>query len=470
LFSFPNLGGITRVLDASGSLATGYVRVRPTNGTTPSGLLLVQNRQSGILVNETVVPAAPLLASGRTYFEVNASASLTTVLSFANPNPRDVTMTFELRNSEGIISQAGSFVLAASETACDASSTCNQLTASVHEGPFASGLNSAGTFTFASTEPIAVSAFRAFHNEREPSDLLLTNQPVIDMSMSPSRETQVIPYFGVSGIMRTEVVLTNPTGTELQGRMEILDRFGNAGFVRSGDVDVNTIDYSIAPNSVQRFNLTQGFSGVLEGSILVSSLNSDSVPSALAIVSYAVNGITVSEAGIAPTMGTAFRTYAQLSNSPKLRTYIGIANPNAMSGSIQISVTDLSGNLLDTRYRTIGPRSETLVALTGLFRTLPISSFRGIVRIETTLPTISVFTLRQQFNEREPSADLLSSAVPPVVENAPYTTQELVFPGLRTGDGSSTEIILFSGTSGATSEGEILLVRPDGVPLELPTN
>jgi hypothetical protein len=41
---------------------------------------------------------------------------------------------------------------------------------------------------------------------------------------------------------------------------------------------------------------------------------------------------------------------------------------------------------------------------------------------------------------------------------------------LRTGDGSSTEIILFSGTAGATSEGEIIIVRPDGVPLELPTN
>ena len=288
--------------------------------------------------------------------------------------------------------------------------------------------------------------------------------------MSPSRETQAIPYFGVSSVMRTEVVLTNPTGTELQGRMEILDRFGNAGFVRSGDVDVSTIDYSIAPNSVQRFNLSQGFSGVLEGSILVSSQNSDSVPSALAIVSYTVNGIRVSEAGITPTMGTAFRTYAQLSNAPKVRTYVGIANPNASGGSIQISVTDLKGNLLDTRYRTIGPRSEMLVALTGLFRTLPMASFRGIVRLETTLPAISVFTLRQQFNEREPNADLLSSAISPVVESGPYSTQELVFPGLRTGEGSSTEIILFSGTAGATSEGEIIIVRPDGVPLELPTN
>jgi hypothetical protein len=131
---------------------------------------------------------------------------------------------------------------------------------------------------------------------------------------------------------------------------------------------------------------------------------------------------------------------------------------------------DLDGHLIDSRYRMIGPWTETVMAISGLFRTLPLASFRGIVRIETDLPKISVFTLRQQFNEREPNADFLSTAMVPSVENAPASTQDLVLPAWRMGGGYSTEIILFSGTSGATSQGEILVVRPDGTPLDLPTN
>src|SRR4029434_1188469 len=178
LFSISNRGAITRNTDSSGDLVTGYARVRTNDGTSPSGFLLVHKRKAEILVNEFVVPAPPLLASGRTYFEVNANGTLTTALSFANPNSRDVTITFELRNSAGNISQVGSFTLAGSETGCEGGSSCNQLSAFVHEPPFASGLDPRGTFSFTSTDPVSVAAFRAFHNEREPSDLLMKNQHV----------------------------------------------------------------------------------------------------------------------------------------------------------------------------------------------------------------------------------------------------------------------------------------------------
>ena len=54
----------------SGPVAVGYGTVQPGAGnTTPTGIAVFSYRSNGVLVNETAVPASPLLQSGRIYAE-----------------------------------------------------------------------------------------------------------------------------------------------------------------------------------------------------------------------------------------------------------------------------------------------------------------------------------------------------------------------------------------------------------------
>jgi hypothetical protein len=90
----------------------------------------------------------------------------------------------------------------------------------------------------------------------------------------------------------------------------------------------------------------------------------------------------------------------------------------------------------------------------------------GILRIATDLPKLSVAGFRERYNTREPAPDFLFTSIPLVVETgAPL--QRLAFPYLANGEGVKAQIILFSGTAGETSQGQLLFTRPDGTPLML---
>src|SRR5205814_1902209 len=72
-----------------------------------------------------------------------------------------------------------------------------------------------------------------------------------------------------------------------------------------------------------------------------------------------------------------------------------------------------------------------------LFPTLP-ATFQGIVRV-TSSTSIEVAALRGRYNER---GDFLMTTTPPLNDAAPPAT-ELVFPQIVSGNGYSTQIVVF---------------------------
>jgi len=464
-FSISNLTAIARATDGLGPKVTGYGRAAITAGTAPSGLAIFGSHDGDLLVNEFAVPATPLMTSGRVYFEVSGDGLLKTSMSIANPNIQDATVTFELRNVEGGIYQSGSFTLTGTAGSCDPELICNQLSRYVDDFPFMSGRNIEGTLSFTSTAPVAVSAYRTLYNERTPRDLLMTNLPVVDLATSSVHETPVIPHFLLGNGMSTRLVLMNTTGKQLQGSVKFLDSAGAPMLVNHSGTLVDTLPYSIASNGAERVVILQGPSPQ-SGSAWVVPMGDDPAPETLSMLSYKPADYTLAESITSVTMGTAFRMYVELSASDRISTAVAFANASSAAGSVTLSLTDLDGNLVASETRALAPSGKIVASIESLLPSLAGGSVRGILRITTDLPSLSVVGFRERFNNRQPAPDYLFTGIVPVRETgAPQ--QDLIFSQLADGYGISLEIVLYSGTAGATSQGNLFFIRPDGTPFTL---
>ena len=106
--------------------------------------------------------------------------------------------------------------------------------------------------------------------------------------------------------------------------------------------------------------------------------------------------------------------------------------------------------------------------LTGVLTELPgLQSLslpvQGLLRITSTSP-IAVVGLRSRTNER---GDFLITTTPPVAEDEPASTTEMVFPHIVEGGGYTTQFILFSGKPGQASAGTLRFLSQSGQPLNL---
>jgi hypothetical protein len=95
-------------------------------------------------------------------------------------------------------------------------------------------------------------------------------------------------------------------------------------------------------------------------------------------------------------------------------------------------------------------------------RSIP-DSFEGVVRIQTTSGAgIAVIGLRGEYNARN---DFLITTSMPVNEATAASSSVTMFPHLAVGDGYETEFVLFSGSTGQTSAGQLDFFSQSGAPL-----
>ena len=106
---------------------------------------------------------------------------------------------------------------------------------------------------------------------------------------------------------------------------------------------------------------------------------------------------------------------------------------------------------------------QTSKFLAELFPNLP-NTFKGVLRIATSSPGVSVVALRAHYNER---GDFLITTTPPTIEGNAASSAEMLFPHLADGGGYTTQFILFSGTAAQSSSGDLRLYDPNGQPLPL---
>jgi len=172
------------------------------------------------------------------------------------------------------------------------------------------------------------------------------------------------------------------------------------------------------------------------------------------------------------TMGTTFRMFAQISSAAQLMSGVAIANGTNISGSVTLTLMSLDGSTtLGTSVPLVLPASGQIAGFVDqLIPSLAGQTVKGVLRISTTVSSISVVGLRGRYTERQPVADFLITTTPPTLESSLPVTGVRLFPHFATGEGYTTHFVLFSGLSGRTSGGALSFASPGGIPLYLNLN
>jgi hypothetical protein len=461
-------GGFSVITDGSGSETVGYSRIQPDNGNTaPAGVAIFGFRQSNVLVTEAGVPASPLLTSARIYAEVNDPVN--TGVAFANPNNQTANISFHFTDMQGNDVGAGSMTLNANQ----------QIATFLNQDPFnvlAGRSSFQGTFSFTSDVGISVIALRGFSNERTPSDFIITTLPVTNVSAPAASGTVYLPHFADGGGWTTEIVLVNPTDATITGSVQFFGQGGTNAAAVPVAITANvqtatTFPYSIPRQSSFKF-VTAGLAAATSsGSVRVTPTSGAVAPSSLVIFSYKPAGITLTEAGAPAIQGSAFRMYVEETATGgvgSIQTGFAIANldPGATTATLELSNLDGTPAAKPASVPLPG-NGQVAMFLDQVFANLSFP-FQGVLRISGGTPAgFSVVGLRTRTNER---GDFLITTTPPTNESNPGSPTELLFPHLANGGGYTTQFILFSGTAGQSSSGNLRLLEQDGSPLNLTVN
>jgi hypothetical protein len=466
-FSLSDKGATSSITSGSGSASTGYARILPNVGsTTPTGVAIFGYGPSGILVTEAGVPASPLIQQGRLYAEVGPSGrngfGTDVGIAIANPSSQTATITFSYTDSNGVDGVSGSYSLPPGQ----------QLAKYLEEAPWNVPLNFKGTFTFRSTVSISVVALQLYNNER--NEPLITTLPVIDTTVASSTAPAVLSHFVDGAGWSTSVLLVNPTDSTITGIIQFSNDSGVVSTLTANGQTGNSFSYTIQRRSSFKLQ-TAGVGNMQSGSVtvhpaLAAPNGSTSTPVALAVFSYA-NGAatTVTQAGVPANAGTAFRLYVEVTSGTPgtagtYSTGFAVANTSSAAGTITFDLYTTSG--VSTGFsttRSIAGFGHTAGYLTDLFQSLPLP-FKGVLRISTSTPGISVVSLRTRYNER---TELLMTTTAPSNESAQTSSNELDFPQVVDGGGFTTQLVLFSGAAGQTSSGNLQFVKSDGTPFLL---
>jgi hypothetical protein len=440
-FTLTDRGGMSLMTAGTAApTSVGYARIHPNTGsTTPSGVAIFGFRQNNILVSETGVPASLPLTSGRIYAEV--AGAVDTGLAIANPNNSTATIRFLFTDTAGNDLGSGSTTIAAN----------GQVAKFLDQAPFNGPPSFQGTFSFISDVPVGVIALRGLTNER--GEFLMSTLPVIDTAAPPGSGTVVVPHFADGGGWVTQIFLVNPTDNPMTGIVQFTNPDGTPANVTIEGQTNSTFAYTVPRRSSQKLRTAATRSTTMSGSVRVVPNGGGSAPTPLVLFSYKPAMITVSEAGVPVTSGTAFRMYVESSGAGNIQSGIAVANTSSSPAIVTFDLTTLSGASAGVSPVTLNlPGSgQTAKFLSDLFPSLG-SSFRGVLRITTTSSGLSVVGLRTRVNER---SDFLITTTPPTVESNPVSTREWLFPHLADGGGYTTQFIFFSGTAGQSSSGTL---------------
>src|SRR5205823_556885 len=167
--------------------------------------------------------------------------------------------------------------------------------------------------------PISAVALRGLTNER--SEFLLTTLPVIPVGGALTSPV-TIPHFADGGGWTTQVVLVSRSSSS-SGTAQFFDRSGRL---------IRTMSYAVAAGSSVRMQTDGSGASTQTGSIVITP-----GVDAFSIVSYKLNGATVTTAGVpALPAGTAFLAYIE--NSGTIRSGIALANPSASPVTVSLEV------------------------------------------------------------------------------------------------------------------------------------
>jgi hypothetical protein len=441
---------------ASPKLTVGYSAIQQSAGAAASGVAIFDYRTNGVLVTEAAVPASGLIQHGRIYAVVGASGNVSsnTGVAIANPNPTQATITFNFTDANGNDYGDGTALVPAN----------GQIAKFINEAPFNALANAVsslqGTMTFSSSVPVSVIALQGLINER--SEFLITTLPVIDLSIAPASGSVTIPHFASGGGWTTQVVLVNTASVSTNGTIQ---------FVAADGTALTSAPFAIAARSSFVYQTSGSGTTIQTGSVRITPAGGNSAPTALTIFSFKSNGVTVTQAGVPTTTGTALRTYVEASGAQgtpgSVRSGIAIANTSSSAVNVVLNLSDLAGNPVATTTLSIAANSQKAAFLNELFaqQSLPLS-LQGMLEIKAPAPGVSAAGLRGRYNER---GDFLETTTPMLDETATINGRQY-FPHFADGGGYTTQFIVFTAGSGQTASGSLIFAGQDGSVLNVVLN
>jgi hypothetical protein len=467
-YATPNRGGT--VIETTGGLdapAVGYARVQPAVSTTPSGFVMLELRQGGVLVNQTGLPGTPTMLSGRTYAEVNGS--INTGVAFVNPGSLPVTIAFNFTDQFGNDFGQGSLALG----------TGAHTAKFFSEAPFSVRSAFAGTFTFSAPAAVGVIALRTLVNER--GEFLVSNQTVTPIPDNIAAAPLTLAHFADGGGWKTGLVLVNTTDGAISGTVQ----FYGEGSATAEAAPVTLIvdgqrgssfNYTIRARSSANLETSAPSGATRTGSVRITPGGGTATPAAFAALSFSRNRVTVSQATIqAQPPANTFRSYVEMNSSVPLsgaiQSAISITNNSATAATVTFELTSLDGsNSGLTAAVTVPAFGHVGRFVHDLFPVVDPPAgevlrvpFRGILRVVSS-NSIAFASFRMRYNER---GDFLITTTPATNEASPSSSAELVFPHIVDRAGYSTQFVVFSGISGQATTGTLRFFGQDGQALNL---
>jgi hypothetical protein len=168
-------------------------------------------------------------------------------------------------------------------------------------------------------------------------------------------------------------------------------------------------------------------------------------------------------------LGNNFRLYVEATPgivNSAIGSYasgFAIANSGTATATVTLDLFSNAGVAVGSTSIQVPGSGVYAKFIDELFPSVPLP-FQGVVRISSSTSALSVVGLRIRWNER---SEFLMTTTPPANEDASTTTDEFDFPHILNGGGFTTEFILFSGSGGQTSSGNLKFSNPDGSALNL---
>jgi TonB family protein len=449
-FSIVDRGAAALSMDGSGDqVAIGYATVQTSFGSAvTAGIAVLTFQSNGTLVSEAGVPASLPVRAARIYAEV--SGAVNTGVAIANPNNQPATITFSFTDSSGSDVGAGIVVIP----------PYKQISKFLDQDPFNAGREFDGTFSFSSDIAVSAVALRGLINERR--EFLMSNLPVIDVSLPNGPGGVTLPHFASGSGWTSQIILVNPTDLPTGGTIRLVDPSGQT---------LNAFPFLIPRRSAFK----QTISGVTaqSGSVQVVPNSGNATPASLVIFSYRRDGVTISEAAVPSISGTAFRVYSENTGittgaAGAKQTGVAVANLSSDPATVTFEQTGLDGSFLAAKSLTVPGNGQIAKFLSEIFTESNLAPpVQGVLRITTSGSGLSVIGLRTRQNER---GEFLITTTPPVNETlaASSNSPSSVFPEVANGGGYKTEFLLFGSSPGKSSSGRIVFTNEDGtLPLNL---
>jgi hypothetical protein len=422
----------------SSTPSSGTVEIMPSDSrTTPIAAAMIGYRAGGVLMTETAVAASQKVRSGHLF--VDNQDSLTTGFVLTNFGDAEAQVDYSVIDASGNAISNGKFAIPAQARAFNS--------------PTVVPRNFQGTFTFNSTVPLSVAGFRIATNSR--SEPILAFVPAA--SALPSSQPLTVPQFVAGGGFVSEIVLSNPGNTALRGTVVFYSQgttTGSTSLVNGGQSTL--FEYEIPPMGLVRKSFGDQDAVTLVGSVrIVPSIPGESLPNTLEVMRLAQNGVTVSETVFAATpASTGFHIYAESTGNAAapVQTGVVIANPSNNVLTARLELLDQAGTSVAARDLSIPGNGQTSDHLKGIFSNVP-ENFRGTLKI-TGSHAFTAIGMRTRNNER---GEFLFSALPAASEAA-WAAQgsSTVLPFVIRGGRYSTDLILYHGGTGGSSNGAVV--------------